>query len=170
MQLALNMSGENNNIEKVPSPLAEKPHLESSLDLKIENKLNSVISEKKEGLADKKISTDVKANLKSSSDDVNSGSLDYNYKQLQAVEEVMSSGLDQVFLKMDKAQQQKFKEEGEKTANKINQLLNKARGGVEKIIFLIKRWLGLIPNVNKFFLEQEAKIKADKILKIKRNL
>jgi len=32
---------------------------------------------------------------------------------------------------------------------------------------LIKKWLLLIPGVNKYFLEQEAKIKADEIVKMK---
>ena len=33
-----------------------------------------------------------------------------------------------------------------------------------KILKLIRSWLKLIPGVNKFFLEQEAKIKTDKIV------
>jgi hypothetical protein len=35
---------------------------------------------------------------------------------------------------------------------------------VKKILALIRDWLKLIPGVNRFFLEQEAKIKTDKIL------
>jgi hypothetical protein len=38
---------------------------------------------------------------------------------------------------------------------------------VNKIIDLIRRWLKLIPGINKFFLEQEVKIKADKIIRLK---
>ena len=38
---------------------------------------------------------------------------------------------------------------------------------VKKIFILIISWLKIIPGVNKFFLEQEAKIKADRILDLK---
>ncbi|HZJ41757.1 MAG TPA: hypothetical protein VFD51_01950 [Patescibacteria group bacterium] len=56
---------------------------------------------------------------------------------------------------------------GEDTTAKINLLLNKTKIKVDKIISLIKKWLKIIPGINHFFLEQEAKIKADKIINIK---
>jgi len=71
---------------------------------------------------------------------------------------------------MTPQEQKRFKEEGEKTTIKINQLLDKAKVSVSKIVALIKRWLSLIPKTNKYFLEQEAKIKADKIFKINKTL
>ena len=37
-----------------------------------------------------------------------------------------------------------------------------------KIIDVIKKWLSIIPGINKFFLEQEAKIKTDKIMELKK--
>ena len=37
---------------------------------------------------------------------------------------------------------------------------------VKKIIGLIIDWLNIIPNVNKFFVKQNAKIKTDKILEL----
>lgn len=92
------------------------------------------------------------------------------YQRVQAIENILADGLDKVFLQMNPQEQKKFKEEGEKTANKISQLLDKAKLSVDKVVTLIRRWLGLIPRVNRFFLEQEAKIKADKILKIKKSL
>jgi hypothetical protein len=94
----------------------------------------------------------------------------YEEKQVEAIENIMAEGMDQVFLKMNPAQQKKFKTEGEKTAKKINQLMMKAKISAEKIVLLIRRWLSLVPRINRFFLEQEAKIKADKILKIKKSL
>ena len=68
---------------------------------------------------------------------------------------------------MPKSKQREFKGEGEKTAAKINQLMSKTKVNVKKIINLIKKWLSIIPGINSFFLEQEAKIKADEIFKIK---
>lgn len=95
---------------------------------------------------------------------------DYETKKLQAIEDIMSSGLDKAFLEMKPSEQKRFKDEGEKTAKKISTLLGKARVSADKIVSLIRRWLSLIPRINRFFLEQEVKIKADKILNIKKNL
>ncbi|MFZ4632417.1 MAG: hypothetical protein ACOYL8_04435 [Patescibacteria group bacterium] len=83
------------------------------------------------------------------------------------IDNILSDGLNEVFLKMNPAEQVVFKKTGEETVTKINQLLLETKVRVNKIIDLIRKWLGLIPRVNKFFLEQEVKIKADKILKIK---
>lgn len=84
-----------------------------------------------------------------------------------AIDEILSAGLNEIFLKMKPAEQQEFKRRGEETVSKINQLLGHAKVKITKIIDLIKAWLKLIPGVNKFFLEQEAKIKADQIVKLK---
>jgi len=83
------------------------------------------------------------------------------------VEGILEEDLDEIYLKLNPNKQREFKEKGEETALKINQLLDRAKVKAKKIINLIKNWLSLIPGVNKFFLEQEVKIKADKILKIK---
>lgn len=84
------------------------------------------------------------------------------------IENIMEEGLEEVYLRMEPEQQKKFKEEGEKTVYKIEKLLAKAKVKIQEIIKLIREWLKLIPGVNNFFLEQEAKIKSDKILKIKK--
>ena len=60
--------------------------------------------------------------------------------------------------------QEAFRAKGEETASKIRQLLTAAHVNIKKILFLICDWLKMIPGVNIFFLEQEAKIKADKII------
>lgn len=65
---------------------------------------------------------------------------------------------------MDAATQAKFKQAGEETAGKISILLQTAKVQVKKIVELIVAWLRIIPGVNSYYLEQEAKIKADKIL------
>ena len=71
---------------------------------------------------------------------------------------------------MTPEKQKVFKEEGEKTTKKINILLDATKVNVGKIINLIKHWLSLIVGANRFFLDQEAKIKADKIIRIKNKL
>lgn len=81
---------------------------------------------------------------------------------------ILSEDLNDIFLNMSPIQQKKFKEEGEKTVKKINNLLNNTKIKLKKIIDLIKKWLKMIPKINIYFLEQEAKIKADKIAKLKK--
>lgn len=85
----------------------------------------------------------------------------------QLVEAIMSDGLEDEFLKMPPDKQAEFKQAGEETAGKINELLEKARVKVKKIVDLLKKWLSIIPGANKFFIEQEAKIRADRIAKMK---
>lgn len=80
---------------------------------------------------------------------------------------ILSDGLNEVFLKMNTSQQSQFKKAGEEAVTKINLLLSETKVKVNKIVEIIRKWLRLIPSVNKFFLEQEVKIKADKIFKIK---
>lgn len=88
-------------------------------------------------------------------------------EQLKNIEKVLEEDLEDIYIKMDSSYQRKFKEKGEETARKINNLLKKTKVKVKKIVFLIKKWLLIIPGINKFFVEQEAKIKADKIIEIK---
>lgn len=83
------------------------------------------------------------------------------------IDDILADGLNDVFLKMTTSQQAEFKKKGEETVTKINKLLNQARIKVNKIISLIRKWLQLIPGINIFFLEQEAKLKADKIVSLK---
>lgn len=85
----------------------------------------------------------------------------------QHVEEVMSAGLADSYAQMDPATQQKFRTVGEETAGKISVMLQSGKVQVKKIVDLLVAWLRIIPGVNRFFLEQEAKIKADKILALK---
>jgi hypothetical protein len=84
--------------------------------------------------------------------------------QLMKIENILSEGLDNLYRTMQPEEQKRFKEKGEETASKIQQLIKAVKIQTRKILELIKAWLRLIPRVNKFFLEQEAKIKTDKIL------
>ena len=85
----------------------------------------------------------------------------------QNVERILSEGLEETFRTLDAEHQQAFKETGEVTAAKIETMLQSAKVQVIKIIELIMTWLKIIPGVNKYFLEQEAKNKADKLLRLR---
>jgi hypothetical protein len=89
-------------------------------------------------------------------------------RQLKEIDDVLSEGLEDVFLALSSENQANFKQVGEETKVKINILLQKTQIKVEQIVNLIKKWLGIIPSVNYYYLEQEAKIKADKIMKLKK--
>jgi len=82
------------------------------------------------------------------------------------IEKTLESGLEDIYINMPQEKRSEFKRAGEETARKINKLLEQTRVKARKIVNLIKRWLSLIPGINKFFLEQEAKIKTDKIMKL----
>jgi hypothetical protein len=88
-------------------------------------------------------------------------------KQFAAIERVLEEDLSEVFWEMPPEAQTAFKKKGEETARAIEHLLREVRVQVVKILKLIKQWLALIPHVNRFFLEQEAKIKTDKIIALK---
>ncbi|PIR06336.1 MAG: hypothetical protein COV55_04370 [Candidatus Komeilibacteria bacterium CG11_big_fil_rev_8_21_14_0_20_36_20] len=88
---------------------------------------------------------------------------------LRKVESILSRDMDKVFLSMDAATQQKFKIKGEETARQITTILQKGKFKVKQIINLIVGWLRIIPRVNKHYIEQEAKIKADLIIKMHQN-
>ena len=94
------------------------------------------------------------------------GSASRQVRQKQ-VEDILAADLEEMYLKLAPEKQQEFKGKGEETARQINNLLDQAKVKIGKIISLIKKWLSLLPGVNRFFLEQEAKIKADKIVKLR---
>lgn len=93
--------------------------------------------------------------------------LGYQDQRAQAIDAILAEGLNEIFLKMNAQEQQEFKQRGEETVKKINLLLNKTKVRANQIIALIRSWLKLIPGINRFFLEQETKIKTDKIIRIK---
>ncbi len=80
------------------------------------------------------------------------------------VEAIMASGLDEAYLALEPLQRQEFKLKGEQTAIEIRSLLQETKIKVKKIYELLIEWLKVLPGVNRFFLEQEAKIKADQII------
>ncbi|MDD5043226.1 MAG: hypothetical protein PHD51_00980 [Patescibacteria group bacterium] len=80
------------------------------------------------------------------------------------IENILSEDLDEVYFSLPPEKRKQFKERGEETASRIEKMIKAVRINAHKILNLIKKWLKIIPGVNQFFLEQEAKIKADKIL------
>ncbi len=84
------------------------------------------------------------------------------------IENILEENLEEIYQSMDSIRQKEFREKGEEAAFKISILINQAKIKIRKILKLIIEWLKLIPGINRFFLEQEAKIKTDKILRLKK--
>lgn len=84
---------------------------------------------------------------------------------LKEIEEILIEGLDRYYYQsLPEVLKEQFKRRGEETASKIEKIIESAKVAVGKIFNLIINWLKMIPGINKFFIEQEAKIKTDKIL------
>lgn len=85
-------------------------------------------------------------------------------QQLQEIEDLMTKDLSEMYQRMSPEDQQKFKAKGEEVAQEIDGLLQRAKLTAKRVLHLIRSWLKLVPGINKFFLEQEAKIKAEELI------
>jgi hypothetical protein len=82
------------------------------------------------------------------------------------IEKVMEDGLGETYDSLSVIQKQQFKIKGEETVFEIRNLMQKTKLKMKTILRLLLDWMKIIPGVNHFFLEQEAKIKADQIFRI----
>lgn len=93
-------------------------------------------------------------------------------EELKNIEIILSEGLRKFYEQMNDAEKAEFKQSGEEAARKIYETLNDTKIQLKNIARaitkLIKAWLGKIRGVNKHFLEQDAKIKTDRLIEIKR--
>lgn len=87
---------------------------------------------------------------------------------LYQVENILEEDLVELYRQLTPEQRKQFKAEGERTARKIETLLRKAVVTVMEIIRLIRSWMRLLPGANVFFIEKEAKIKAERIIALKK--
>lgn len=80
------------------------------------------------------------------------------------VEQILSDGLNNLYADLPENAKPIFKAKGEETAAQIAVMVRTFKFEVSKVIRLIRNWLLTIPKVNRFFLEQEAKIKTDSLV------
>lgn len=83
---------------------------------------------------------------------------------LAAIESILSDGLGELYRGMTPSAQEKFRVRGEETASKIRAMIASAKVKARKVAALIRGWLRMIPGVSHFFMEQETKIKTDRIM------
>lgn len=89
-------------------------------------------------------------------------------EELVIIESILEEDLRDLYLGLPAGRQMSFKKQGEIAALKIRGLLMAASVKVHEILEIIKKWLLMIPGVSHYFTEQEAKIKTDKILAMKK--
>jgi hypothetical protein len=82
----------------------------------------------------------------------------------EEIEDILEEDLGDIYKSLPDSKKARFREEGEETVSKIRNVTRKPNVNSKKIFGLIRKWLRIIPGVSRFFLEQEAKIKTDKIL------
>ncbi|MFA6027996.1 MAG: hypothetical protein WC752_03650 [Patescibacteria group bacterium] len=85
-------------------------------------------------------------------------------ESLIRVEEILSEHLDTFYGSLDEKKKEVFRKKGEETATAIDTMIRQFKVRAKNLLTLIKEWLSIIPSINKYFLEQEAKIKAQKIM------
>lgn len=79
------------------------------------------------------------------------------------VEKLLEEGLGEFYATLTPAAKVIFKQKGEIAAVEISTMVRSLNLQVKRALKLIRDWLLTIPGVNRFFLEQEAKIKVDLI-------
>lgn len=80
------------------------------------------------------------------------------------VEQILEHGLGEMYANLPEDARPLFKKKGEEASTQIAVMLRTFKVEASKVVRLIRDWLHTIPSVNKFFLEQEAKIKTDAVL------
>ncbi len=88
---------------------------------------------------------------------------------LEKIENILQEDLQDIYFQLPPKKQAEFREVGEETATRIAKMMSGVKIHVKKILELIINWLKIIPGLNRYFLEQEAKIKTDEILKLKQD-
>ncbi len=84
----------------------------------------------------------------------------------EEIEKIMEEGLGEFFTTMPPEAKVKFKKKGEEVARELSEMVRGFKVKFKRALQLIRDWLLTIPGVNRFFLEQEAKIKVDLIIEL----
>lgn len=89
---------------------------------------------------------------------------DPRVKILKDIEAILSDGLQDVYKGLSDDRKKIFRQKGEAAANAIAEMVIQGKAKIKEIWKLLKDWLGSLPGMNKYFLEQEIKIKTDRVM------
>lgn len=148
------------DLEKIPAQEVVSPNNETISETPEQIGVLEVVSEKKEN---KDVSLEEVSN---SSTPLESVAVSSSVKDetTKSVEGVLEDGLEDTYKNLSPDVQKKFRSEGEKVTNEIAEMVRKTNVKAQKVLKLIREWLKVIPHINRYFLDQEAKIKTDKIM------
>lgn len=82
------------------------------------------------------------------------------------VEKILEDGIGPFYATMPEDAKTAFRQKGEAVALEVADMVRTAHVRFRRLISLITSWLKTIPGVNRYFLAQEAKIKADRIIEL----
>ncbi len=85
-----------------------------------------------------------------------------------AVEKILERDLGEYVQALPEDQRARFQKKGQEVADEIAKMVRELHLQVKRVLTLIRDWLLTLPGMNKFFLEQEAKIKTDQMLELER--
>ncbi len=83
---------------------------------------------------------------------------------LTRIEDILAENLGELYSQLPEDKREAFKHKGEEVASSIHAMMTTARVKAHQILRLLGDWLHLIPGVNVYFLQQEAKLKLDKVM------
>lgn len=154
------MPGVNQSNEQAPVEQAPEQQVEQEVGVENEGRMIAPVQETEEAAT---------APVANDEDQVQDIPVEEKSEDQKKVESILSDGLADLYSNLPDNRKAEFKQKGEQTASQIVTLLQAAKVKVGKVVDLIKGWLTMIPGVNKFFLEQESKIKADRLLEYKKD-
>lgn len=84
----------------------------------------------------------------------------------QDVQKILEDNLEEAIVTMPEEAKQRFLQKGKEIGSIVADMVRRYKVEVKRVLSLLKDWLTTIPGVSRFFLEQEAKIKTDRILEL----
>lgn len=84
------------------------------------------------------------------------------------VQKILEDGLEEAVVAMSADAKERFFQKGKEIGALVAEMVRTYKVEVKRVLRMLKEWLTTIPGVNRFFLEQEAKIKTDRILELER--
>lgn len=87
---------------------------------------------------------------------------------LRAVEQTLETGLGDMVNRLPDVAKERFTAKGKEIAMQLTKSVYAGIPQSRVVVELVKAWLLTLPSVNKYFLEQEAKIRTDAIIALAR--
>lgn len=82
------------------------------------------------------------------------------------VEKILEYGLGDYIPDMPEEARERFLKKGGEVAAQVSTMVHTLNVQVNLVVTLIKEWLLTIPGVNRYYIEQESKIKTDQIVEL----